>query len=843
MAAKGTVLLVAGGTGGHLFPADALGLELKQRGFDVHLLTDERARRFVNAFADDHIHIISSATFTGRNPLRLMRSLFQLVQGVFQSRRLMRRLRPCLVAGFGGYPTVPPLYVATAMGIPAFIHEQNAVMGRANRFLAARVNAVAGAFPEAGDRFSGKIIITGNPVRASVIEAACVPYKPARGHMPFSLLVFGGSQGATFFSRIVPQALTLLDRPVRDRLVLTQQARPSDIEALRQACEELEMKADIQPFFSNMPGLMAHAHYIIARSGASTVAEIAAVGRPALLVPYPNALDHDQMQNAAALALSGGVRVVREQELTPDRLAVIIRDAVGESDRLAAMAAKARSAGILQATGNLADMTEALIAGKPVDDIKKSSTMKMLFNVGLIHFIGIGGIGMSGIAEVLHNLGYKVQGSDQADNANVARLRQKGIQVFVGHDAGNLGKAEVVVVSSAIRQDNPEYMATREKLLPIVRRAEMLAELMRFHQTIAIGGTHGKTTTTSLVATLLEAGGFDPTIINGGIINAYGTNARIGAGDWMVVEADESDGTFLNLPADVAVVTSIDPEHLDHYGSFDKMRAAFRQFVENVPFYGFSVMCLDHPEVQALVSHISDRRVITYGANPQADVRFLKYRIEGAHSHFDVVIRNRKTGKTAAINNLVLPMPGRHNVSNATAAVAVAHELGVSGKAIARGLASFGGVKRRFTHVGSWKGVEIFDDYGHHPVEIRAALRAARDVASGRVIAIVQPHRFSRLNDLFAEFATCFNDADIVVVAPVYAAGEESIQGVDSGELAERIKTAGHRDVRSIAGPEAVAPLIADTAGSDDCVIFLGAGNITQWACVLPRELEAGHEK
>jgi len=466
--------------------------------------------------------------------------------------------------------------------------------------------------------------------------------------------------------------------------------------------------------------------------------------------------------------------------------------------------------------------------------------MKMPLDVGLIHFIGIGGIGMSGIAEVLHNLGYRVQGSDQADNANVERLRAKGIQVFVGHDAANLGSSEVVVVSTAIKKDNPEYGAARQRLLPIVRRAEMLAELMRFRQAIAIGGTHGKTTTTSLVATLLEAGGFDPTVINGGIINAYGTNARMGAGDWMVVEADESDGTFLKLPADIAVVTNIDPEHLDHYGSFDHVREAFRQFVENVPFYGFAVMCLDHPEVQALVSRISDRRVITYGANPHADVRFLNHRMQGRRSCFDVIIRDRKTGTVTRISDLVLPMPGGHNVSNATAAIAVAHQLGVADEAIARGLAAFGGVKRRFTHTGSWQGVEIFDDYGHHPVEIRAALKAARDVASGRVIAIVQPHRYSRLHDLFDEFATCFNDADIIAVAPVYAAGEEALPGVDAEALVERIKTAGHRDVRSIDGAEAVAPLLRDIAQAGDCVVFLGAGSITQWAYAVPRALNAG---
>jgi UDP-N-acetylmuramate--alanine ligase len=463
--------------------------------------------------------------------------------------------------------------------------------------------------------------------------------------------------------------------------------------------------------------------------------------------------------------------------------------------------------------------------------------MKMPQTIGLVHFIGIGGIGMSGIAEVLFNLGYRVQGSDQADSANVQRLRDKGIPCFVGHAAENLGEAEVVVVSTAIKKNNPELKAAREKLLPIVRRAEMLAELMRFRQAIAIGGTHGKTTTTSLIATLLEAGGLDPTVVNGGIINAYGTNARMGAGEWMVVEADESDGTFLKLPADIAVVTNIDPEHLDHYGTFDRVREAFAQFVENVPFYGFGVMCTDHPEVHALVSHIEDRRVITYGENAQADVRFTRRRMEGATSLFDVVIRNRKTGTETTIADLRLPMPGRHNVSNATAAIAVAHELGMKPDEIRKGLSSFGGVKRRFTPTGSWNGVQVFDDYGHHPVEIKAVLRAARDSCKGRIIAIAQPHRYTRLHDLFDEFAACFNDADTVMVAPVYAAGEDPIEGATSDALVSLIRAGGHRDARYIEGPQAIAPIVRELAKPGDFVVFLGAGNITQWAYALPREL------
>ncbi len=467
--------------------------------------------------------------------------------------------------------------------------------------------------------------------------------------------------------------------------------------------------------------------------------------------------------------------------------------------------------------------------------------MPMKDDIGLVHFIGIGGIGMSAIAEVLHNLGRKVQGSDANEGANVERLRAKGIDVFVGHRADNLGKAAVVVTSTAIKPDNPERMAARERHLPIVPRAEMLAEIMRFKAGIAVGGTHGKTTTTSLVGRLLIAGGLDPTIINGGILMDIGTNARMGGGDWLVAEADESDGSFLKLPAEIAIVTNIDPEHLDHYGTFDKAKEAFQRFVDAVPFYGCGVLCIDHPDVQALAAKLPQKPIVTYGANPQADVRYLDVRPDGTRTIFDVVVRNRRTGDTRRMDGLMLPMPGLHNVSNATAAIAVADRLGVSEEAIRAGLAGFKGVGRRFTHTGSWKGVEVYDDYAHHPVEITAVLKAARQAVrskrSGRVIAIKQPHRYSRLDDLFDGFCSCFNDADTVLVAPVYAAGEQPIPGRDSAALADGLRSAGHRDVRLIDGPEAIAPLIAETAKEDDLVIFLGAGNVTAWAHALPDEL------
>jgi UDP-N-acetylmuramate--alanine ligase len=465
--------------------------------------------------------------------------------------------------------------------------------------------------------------------------------------------------------------------------------------------------------------------------------------------------------------------------------------------------------------------------------------MKLPREIGPIHFIGIGGIGMSGIAEVLINLGYTVQGSDASDSVNVKRLREKGATIAIGHSAKALGNTAVVVISTAIKRDNPELIAARAKRLPVVRRAEMLAELMRLKSCVAIAGTHGKTTTTSLVAALVDAGGFDPTVINGGIINAYGTNARLGAGDWMVVEADESDGTFLKLPADIAIVTNVDPEHLDHFKSFEAVQEAFRAFVENVPFYGFAVMCTDHPIVQLLVGQITDRRIITYGENPQADVRLLDLDHADGRSRFSIVFRDRAGAPMHQIDELALPMPGRHNALNATAAITVAYELGVADDIIRKALGEFGGVRRRFTRTGEWNGVPIIDDYGHHPVEIAAVLRAARETNSGRVIAVVQPHRYTRLASLFEQFSTCFNDADTVIVAHVYSAGEAPISGADRDGLVQGLRAHGHRQAIALDGPQDLARMIKWLAQPGDIVVCLGAGNITQWAYALPGELAA----
>jgi UDP-N-acetylmuramate--alanine ligase len=464
--------------------------------------------------------------------------------------------------------------------------------------------------------------------------------------------------------------------------------------------------------------------------------------------------------------------------------------------------------------------------------------------IGTLHFIGIGGIGMSGIAEVLHNLGYAVQGSDMAANANVKRLTAQGIAIAIGHSAENIkdkngAYPSVAVISSAVKKNNPELVAARAAKIPVIRRAEMLAELMRLKTAIAIGGTHGKTTTTSMIGQMLETAAFDPTVINGGIVNKFGTNTRLGQSEWMVVEADESDGTFTRLPASVAVVTNIDPEHMEHYGTFDNVRKAYEQFIHNLPFYGYAVLCIDHPEVQALIPLVSDRRVITYGFSPQADIQAVNIRTGASGSNFDVIFSSKAEELT--LRDVHLPMPGRHNVQNSLAALAIAHEMGVKAPVMKKALAEFSGVKRRFTTTGESNGITVIDDYAHHPVEIETVLKAARTVVEGtkgRVIAVMQPHRFTRLHDLFEDFCKCFNDADAVIIADIYAAGEDPIEGASQSALVEGIKKFGHRDVMPLANRTDLASMIAANAEPGDYVICLGAGDITYWAYELPAELD-----
>ncbi|MEM7295664.1 MAG: UDP-N-acetylmuramate--L-alanine ligase [Pseudomonadota bacterium] len=462
-----------------------------------------------------------------------------------------------------------------------------------------------------------------------------------------------------------------------------------------------------------------------------------------------------------------------------------------------------------------------------------SATTKLPGDVGPIHFIGIGGIGMSGIAEVLLDHGYVVQGSDVKASAITKRLAERGAYIFVEQRAKNLEAAEVVVISSAIKPGNPELDEARRRGLPIVRRADMLAELMRLRSNIAVAGTHGKTTTTTMVAALLDHGKFDPTVINGGIIQAYGSNARTGRGEWMVVEADESDGSFTRLPATIAIVTNIDPEHMEHWGDFDRLRAGFEEFVSNIPFYGLAVCCTDHPEVHALVGRITDRRVVTFGFNTQADVRAVNLAFDAGVAHFDIALQ----AEGSIIEGCRLPMPGDHNVSNALAAVAVARHLGMSADEIREALLAFKGVKRRFTKVGEPNGVTIIDDYGHHPVEIAAVLQAARQSTAGRVIAVHQPHRYTRLSHHFEAFCTCFNEADVVGIAEVYAAGEEPIPGATREDLVAGLISHGHRDARAIENMESLTDLVAERAQPGDMVVCLGAGTISAWAHALPDAL------
>ncbi len=462
------------------------------------------------------------------------------------------------------------------------------------------------------------------------------------------------------------------------------------------------------------------------------------------------------------------------------------------------------------------------------------------FDLGPVHFVGIGGIGMSGIAEIMIKIGYKVQGSDAKASANTERLEKLGARIFIGHATEHVSDDVCALVySTAVKQDNPEMVEARRRRVPLVRRAEMLAELMRLQFSIAVGGTHGKTTTTSMVAALLDAGGFDPTVVNGGIINAYGTNAKVGDGDWIVVEADESDGSFLRLKSTLAIVTNIDPEHLDHWGDFEAVKKGFCDFIENIPFYGFAAVCIDHPEVQALAARIDNRRLIPYGTSPQAEVRCINIEFGPEGAVFDVVFS--PTGaEPFTWEKLKLPMTGNHNVSNATAAIALARELGIGEDAIRKGLSGFGGVKRRFTTTGVVGGIRIIDEYGHHPVEIAAVLKAARQVVGqGRVIAVVQPHRYTRLRDLMTEFSSCFHDADSVIVADVYSAGEQPIEGVSKADLVDGLQRFGHRNAIALEGPAQLAGLVAAEAREGDLVVCLGAGDITQWAYALPGQLEA----
>ncbi len=738
------------------------------------------------------------------------------------------------------------MLAATRRGLPTLIHEQNAILGRANRLLAPRVGTIATSFAAVGALRAGqraRVVETGNPVRPAVAALRAAPYA-APGDGPIALLVIGGSQGARILSAVVPAALARLDPALRRRLAVMQQARPEDLAAARGALSRTAASRP-RPRRSSTTcrrGL-PRAQLVIARAGASTVAELddgRAARRSWCPIATPPTITRPPTPRT--LAAAGAAWVMAESAFTPDALAARIAALLAAPERARARRRRRRtgSAGPTPPQ-RLADLVVAAAGGNGAAPGRAGGRrMRALpLDIGTIHFVGIGGIGMSGIAEILHNLGYAVQGSDIADGANVRRLQALGIPVAIGHRAENLGEAQVVVVSSAVKPDNPEIVAARARLMPVVRRAEMLGELMRLKWSIAVAGTHGKTTTTSLVGALLDTAKLDPTVINGGIINAYGTNARLGSGDWMVVEADESDGTFVKLPATIAVVTNIDPEHLDFYGNFEALQQAFESFVANIPFYGFAALCIDHPVVQGMIPRLSERRIVTYGLTPQADIRAVNVEMGRDGARYDAIVADRRARHRRTIAGLLLPMFGRHNVQNSLAAIAVADEMGLADETVRAALAGFKGVKRRFTKTGVWNGVTVIDDYGHHPVEIAAVLRAARGATQGNVIAVVQPHRYTRLANLFAEFCTCFNDADTVLVADIYPAGEAPIEGVDRDALVAGLQARGHRNALALPAPAQLAPLVADLAQPGDFVVCLGAGSITQWANALPAELEA----
>jgi UDP-N-acetylmuramate--alanine ligase len=843
------IVIAAGGTGGHFFPAEALATELLARGRRIALMTDARSGGLQSAVFAGHEHyVIRGAGIAGRGVVRAARAAVALAAGTVQARSVMARLGTAAVVGFGGYPSVAPVLATRLMRHrpTVILHEQNAVLGRANRFLARHADALALSFadttrvPEIA-----ATVVTGNPVRPAIAALAGAAYAPP-GDM-VNLLVLGGSLGARVFSDVVPPALATLPEHLRARLSVVQQCRPEDLDRVRGTYAQAGIAAELAAFFPDVADRLARAHLVIARAGASTVAELAVAGRPSILVPLPGAIDDHQAANARALSDARGASVIAQTGFTPPVLAEHLTLLLKAPDMLAHAALAARLVARADATARLADLVEDLmrkntpppLEGGEVFFSRRAHMRALPLSIGTIHFVGIGGIGMSGIAEVLHNLGYSVQGSDIADSANVKRLRDAGIPVAVGHDAANLGAAQVVVVSSAVKRDNPEIAAARTKLIPVVRRAEMLAELMRLRWSIAVGGTHGKTTTTSLVAAVLEAAKLDPTVINGGIINAYGTNTRLGAGDWMVVEADESDGSFLRLPAVIAVVTNMDPEHLDHWGTPEAMIAGYDQFVANVPFYGFAVLCIDHPSVQQMIPRLSDHRIITYGFSPQADVRAERVVPDKLGSTFEVIVTDRARNRQRRMGPFRLPMLGSHNVQNALAAVAVGLEMEIDDATLRSAFLGFKGVKRRFTKTGEAGGITVIDDYGHHPVEIAAVLKAARQAGARDVIAVVQPHRYTRLHSLFDEFCTCMNDAGHVIVADVYPAGEAPIEGMNRDALVEGLRARGHRSVVPLPSPARLAEMVHAMARSGDYVVCLGAGSITQWATTLPAELTA----
>ena len=827
-AARMTWIIAGGGTGGHVTPALALGEELRSRGVRTHFIGTDRGieRRLVpeNGF---ELTVLPSRPFVGRGALDRLRALTALAWTSLRAVFVLRRLEARIVVAVGGYASLPPAVAGWLLRRPVVLINPDAEPGLSNRVLSRIATRVFAAFPGSERHFAHpeRVVVTGVPLRQSLrdafADAAAPPERkdPAERH----LFAFGGSLGSQQINDALLASTDLLDAT---HLHIVHQTGPDERDRVAKAWADAGFDAHVVAFEDDMPSRYRWADLVVCRAGATSLAELTLSGRPAILVPLAHVGGGEQAANARALEAAGGAVVFDGAGFDPGAFATTLADLLGDRTRLEAMSAASGGLARPNAVTQVVDACEALTMGG-------DAWTDRLGQLERIHFVGIGGIGMCGIAELLLVRGHLVTGTDLADGPTVERLRRLGAEVGIGHDAGAVSGADLVVVSSAIRATNPEVVAATEAGIPVIPRAEMLAELMRLQDGIAIAGTHGKTTTTSLTAHILDAAGVDPTVVVGGRVMGTTapdrTGARLGKGSLMVAEADESDGSFLRLAPVIAVVTNLEPEHMDHYGHPDALDDAFVEFANRLPFWGRVILCVDDVGVQRILPRITRRRT-TVGFSAQADWRALDVRADGAGMRFDV------THAGDAVGSVHLPLPGRHNVANALCALAVADEVGVSIDTARASLAGFGGVERRFETKGRTRGIWVVDDYGHHPTEIRATLAAARSAHAGRLVAIFQPHRFSRTRDHFDEFAAAFHDADVLVLTEIYAASEDKLPGIDSATLADAVRDRGHRDVRFISDLDAIPEVLAPELREGDLVLTLGAGSVTH---VGPRLLSA----
>ena len=824
------VVIAGGGTGGHLFPGIAVAREILRRRPDTRRdVCGHGARDRVAGGAARGISARSAAQrgLKGMSPAALARGLSLLPLSGVDAWRIISRRRPSVVIGVGGYSSGPVVLAAALRGIPTLLLEQNAVPGLTNRLLARFVSAAAVTFESTIGYFGRRGFVTGNPVRSEFFEPA--PAAPAIG--PPRILIFGGSQGAHAINMaMVEAAPRLAAHP--GGMAITHQTGERDLELVRDGYRRAGLEARVEPFLFAMDREMKNADLVVCRAGATTIAELTAAGVPAVLVPLPTAADDHQRKNAEVLVAGG--------RGGDDR-------AEGSDRRVACRAGRTPGRGPRPPAGDVGGGAAVRAARRRAGDrrsgVRARGSGLMLGRTRRIHFVGIGGIGMSGIAELLANLGYEVSGSDAKRSDVTDRLEKLGARVFIGHQADNVGTADVVVVSSAIRRDNPEVAEAMRRRIPVIPRAEMLAELMRLRYGIAVAGAHGKTTTTSMIALVLERAGLDPTAVIGGRLSAFGSNARLGRGEFMVVEADESDRSFLKLSPAIAVITNLDREHMESYGTWENLQQAFVDFANKVPFYGAVVACVDDEPVRTIVPRIT-RRVIGYGFEQQDGISGARITgsglvLEAFASRATVTLRG-VGGDEERLGELRLNVPGRHNMLNALAAVAVAHELGVPFARIASALGEFRGAERRFQLRGEERGVMVVDDYGHHPTEIAAVIAAARAGIDRRVIVVFQPHRYTRTEQLMPEFANALRAADRIVLTDIYPAGEPPIAGVTIEALADAVRAVAPDRVAVVKGIDELPERVASMVRSGDLVITLGAGSITTVADRILAALRSG---